>query len=138
MALIRAQSRAELGFVRGHEAVTGDVAAPLAYLPAAVFMTTNESVAARLLLYCRQWLTAAPHLPVAIISSSERCISERRLDQPVSSRAPYMEDVLDAFVTRTREARCAYCRQLRELLNGFGRSCQCSDRKSTRLNSSHT
>src|SRR3546814_9100397 len=55
IALILAQSTAELGFVLGHEALTGDVAATLAYLPTAVFMPTNESVAARLLLYCRQW-----------------------------------------------------------------------------------
>src|SRR3546814_6366255 len=68
-------------------------------------MPTNESVAARLLQYCRQWLTAVPHIPAAIISASERCIGERRLDQTVSSRAPYMEDVLDAFVTRIREAK---------------------------------
>src|SRR3546814_17290242 len=107
MALIRAQSRAELGFVRGHEAVTGDVAATLAYLPTAVFMPTNESVAARLLLYCRQWLTAAPHIPVAIISSSERCISARRLAQTVASRATYLEDVLDAFFPSNRESRWA-------------------------------
>ena len=91
-----------LGLIMGHKEFLDPGDASLARVPTALFLTSDNKLASRLLARCSESLPVSHRLPLAVVGRPEREIDDRRLDQTVSRFAPYTEDVLDALV-RTKE-----------------------------------
>src|SRR5262249_5597625 len=98
-----AKSSARLGLVLTHEEFAGPIEATLAMLPTALLLPSDDTMASRLLSRCYQCLPIAVRVPLVVVARPERRINDRRLDQTVSTFAPYTEDVLDALVAPNRE-----------------------------------
>jgi ATP-dependent DNA helicase RecQ len=85
------------GFVLGHNELHDHPNAEPARLPTAILLPYDEKMAAHLLSRCRKWIEQAWALPVVVTARADLRIGERRLDQIVSRRAPYQEEILDAL-----------------------------------------
>jgi ATP-dependent DNA helicase RecQ len=93
-------STARFGLVLGHDEWVGPASNLLARLPTAVLLPLDENSASKLLRRLLQFNIASPDVAIAVVAMPERQIHDRRLDQTVSSHAPYAERLLDAMTVR--------------------------------------
>ncbi|WP_170107134.1 DEAD/DEAH box helicase [Roseibium marinum] len=85
------------GFVLSHAELRNDPLAALALVPTAILLPFNGEMAARILSRLWQWIEEAHFMPLVVAARPDLRIRERRLDQILSRRAPYPEEVLDSL-----------------------------------------
>jgi ATP-dependent DNA helicase RecQ len=94
---ILARSPARLGFLIGWKELQDLSDCSISKIATAVLLPFNDAIAAELLDRLRDIRSNSPQLCVSVIGKPERHIRNRRLDQTVSTLAPYQEHWLDAF-----------------------------------------
>jgi ATP-dependent DNA helicase RecQ len=92
-----AQTPARLGLVLSQDEWVGDPSRSLSKIPTAILLPPEQSAAVALLRRVHELGQAARDLPVVILGRPERQIHGRRLDQTVSTHAPYAETWLDGL-----------------------------------------
>jgi ATP-dependent DNA helicase RecQ len=95
-----AESPVQFGLTLSHSEWVGSPENSLARLPTAVLLPHDKIEASELMRRIHQFSNVSPEAAITVVARPDRLVDDRRLDQTVSTRAPYVEAFLDELVVR--------------------------------------